>query len=79
MAYHGSWNKGEPTGYKIVRIKLDEKGNLLSEPEDFITGWLIRKDESIGRPVDIIIRPDKTIYISDDKASVIYKAVLENS
>ncbi|MEK7162473.1 MAG: PQQ-dependent sugar dehydrogenase, partial [Patescibacteria group bacterium] len=31
VAYHGSWNRSEPTGYKIVRYKLDEQGNYLGE------------------------------------------------
>ena len=26
VAYHGSWNRSVPTGYKIVRIPLDDKG-----------------------------------------------------
>lgn len=71
VAYHGSWNRSVPTGYKIVRIKLDERGNYLGI-EDFITGWLT-KDGALGRPVDILIQPGGVIYISDDKAGVIYK------
>ena len=27
VAYHGSWNRTEPTGYKVVRYKLDAAGN----------------------------------------------------
>ncbi len=69
VAYHGSWNRTEPTGYKIVRYKLDAKGNVLGS-EDFITGWL-KDDDALGRPVDIMIEPGK-IYITDDKAGVIY-------
>ncbi|KKS98039.1 MAG: Glucose/sorbosone dehydrogenase-like protein, partial [Candidatus Giovannonibacteria bacterium GW2011_GWA1_43_15] len=26
VAYHGSWNKADPTGYKIARYKLDAEG-----------------------------------------------------
>ena len=26
VAFHGSWNRSVPTGYKIVRIPLDEDG-----------------------------------------------------
>lgn len=74
VAYHGSWNRSEPTGYKIVRMKLDEEGNYLGT-EDFITGWLTENDEALGRPVDIIARPGGILYISDDKAGVIYKVV----
>lgn len=72
VTYHGSWNRSEPTGYKIVRIKLDANGKVLGEPEDFITGWLT-KEGALGRPVDILVQPGGTIYISDDKAGVIYR------
>ncbi|MDP3740992.1 MAG: PQQ-dependent sugar dehydrogenase, partial [bacterium] len=71
VAFHGSWNRSEPTGYKIVRIKLDDKGNY-EGTEDFITGWLT-KDGALGRPVDILVQPGGVMYISDDKAGVIYK------
>jgi glucose/arabinose dehydrogenase len=71
VAYHGSWNRTVPTGYKVVRFKLDPAGNFLGV-EDFITGWLTPHG-ALGRPVDILIKPDKVIYISDDKAGVIYR------
>ncbi len=72
VSYHGSWNRSVPTGYKVVRFKLDSKGKVLGGPEDFISGWLTN-DGALGRPVDIIIQPGGKIYISDDKAGVIYK------
>jgi glucose/arabinose dehydrogenase len=71
VAYHGSWNRSEPTGYKIVRFRLDESGTCLGR-EDFVTGWL-RGGTALGRPVDILIGPDRTIFVSDDKAGVIYR------
>ena len=71
VAYHGSWNRTEPTGYKIVRMKLDAKGSY-EGAEDFITGWL-RDREVSGRPVDLLFDADGTLYISDDKAGVIYR------
>ena len=72
VAYHGSWNRTEPTGYKIVRYKLDQAGNVLGQ-EDFLTGWLGEDGIAWGRPVDILIQPGGKIFISDDKAGVIYK------
>ncbi len=72
VAYHGSWNRTTPTGYKIVRFKLDPLGNLASAiADDFVTGWL-ETGGALGRPVDLLARPDGTLYISDDKAGVIY-------
>jgi glucose/arabinose dehydrogenase len=41
------------------------------QPEDFITGW-IKGGAALGRPVDILIEPTRNIYVSDDKAGVIY-------
>ncbi len=69
VAYHGSWNRTQPTGYKIVRYFLDKDGRY-QEAEDFISGWL-KDGQAVGRPVDIFVQ-DKQIYISDDKAGVIY-------
>ena len=72
VAYHGSWNRREPTGYKVVKMEIDE-GKIVSE-EDFIYGWLLDSGESVGRPVDLIFGPeDGALYISDDKFGVIYR------
>jgi glucose/arabinose dehydrogenase len=73
VSYHGSWNRSTPTGYKIVRYILDSQGNYLGE-RDFISGWL-QGDQAIGRPVDILIKPGGIIYISDDKANMIYRVI----
>ena len=72
VSYHGSWNRSEPTGYKIVRYRLDREGRYQGV-KDFISGWLTGDGNVLGRPVDIMIRPDGTIFISDDKAGVIYR------
>lgn len=75
VAYHGSWNRSTPTGYKVVRIKLDEKGNY-EGVEDFITGWLDNvssAEGALGRPVDLLFDKQGNLYLSDDKAGIIYK------
>ncbi len=71
VAFHGSWNRSVPTGYKMVRYRLDPQGKYLGA-EDFISGWLT-PNGALGRPVDILIRPDGVMYISDDKAGVVYR------
>jgi glucose/arabinose dehydrogenase len=75
VAFHGSWNRTEPTGYKVVRYKLDAAGNFI-DVEDFITGWLTPAG-ALGRPVDILITEEGVIFISDDKAGVVYRVVYE--
>lgn len=71
VAFHGSWNRTEPTGYKIMRLKMDAKGNY-EGAEDFISGWLTSKGTKLGRPVDIKVQPGGTVYISDDSRGAIY-------
>ncbi|MEK7195619.1 MAG: GerMN domain-containing protein, partial [Patescibacteria group bacterium] len=71
VAYHGSWNRSVPTGYKLVRMKLDKDGNYLGA-EDFVTGWLAGAG-ALGRPVAVVAQPDGIAYVTDDKAGVIYK------
>jgi glucose/arabinose dehydrogenase len=75
VAFHGSWNRTAPTGYKLVRIKLDAQGNYQGT-EDFITGWFPEggsgNEASLGRPVDVKFYKGD-LYVSDDKAGVIYR------
>jgi len=71
VAYHGSWNRSVPTGYKIMRFILDKDGKEIKR-EDFISGWL-QGSNALGRPVDLVFGPDSTLYLSDDKAGAIYK------
>ncbi len=71
VAFHGSWNRSQPTGYKIVRIFLENDGKYV-KTEDFISGFLTADNLALGRPADILIVPNGRIYISDDKTGVIY-------
>jgi glucose/arabinose dehydrogenase len=67
VAYHGSWNRNEPTGYKIVSIDMN---NLTVK--DFATGWLTGGNV-LGRPVDIMVADDGSLFVSDDNAGKIYR------
>jgi len=76
IAEHGSWNRSEKTGYRVISVRLD--GNRVESVQPFVTGWLQKDDEhddetSWGRPVDIINLPDGSVLISDDYADVIYR------
>jgi hypothetical protein len=59
-----------------VRFPLDKNGNRQGEAQDFIVGWFTDKGV-LGRPVDILIASDGVMYISDDKAGVIYKVTVD--
>lgn len=69
VAYHGSWNRSTPVGYKIVRMNVE--GNRILGEEDFLTGFM-EGSEAIGRPVDLTFDKAGNLYISDDKSGAVY-------
>lgn len=72
LAEHGSWNRAKKSGYKISLVKLD--GGKATSYETFASGWLDEAAQKAwGRPVDIIVLPDGSMLVSDDKAGVIYR------
>ena len=70
VCWHGSWNRQNPSGFKVQRIKFADNGTATGS-EDFLTGFLIG-NERFGRPAGIAIAPNGTVYISDDGNGVIY-------
>ena len=70
VALHGSWNRSERTGYKLIRVRV-ENGAPVSY-EDFATGWLVA-GRVHGRPVDVAVAPDGDLFMSDDEGGRIYR------
>lgn len=70
VSFHGSWNRNVKTGYKVVRIHVENGRPTLYE--DFITGFLVNGNEW-GRPVDPVTGPEGSLYLSDDSTNAIYK------
>ncbi|MBI2678998.1 MAG: PQQ-dependent sugar dehydrogenase [Candidatus Koribacter versatilis] len=77
VAFHGSWNRSVPTGYKVIRVPLDAKGEPAGAAEDFVTGWLApgetRKGKWMGRPVGVLFGADGSLFISDDASGHVYR------
>ncbi|NNE65267.1 MAG: sorbosone dehydrogenase family protein [Pyrinomonadaceae bacterium] len=76
VAFHGSWNRSKLTGYKIIRIRFDEKGKAEGNRyEDFVTGWLPDENsrEVWGRPVGLLVASDGALLITDDNGKRIWR------
>jgi glucose/arabinose dehydrogenase len=77
VAFHGSWNRRPPSGYKVSRI-IFKKGKPTGL-EDFLTGFLRNKGHSqLGRPAGLAFTKDGSLLVSDDSAGVIYRISYEN-
>lgn len=76
VAFHGSWNRSEPTGYKVVRIALNNDRKMVGQPTDFLTGFLPAggdEGDTIGRPVGILAEPGGVVHVTDDRAGAVYR------
>lgn len=72
ITFHGSWNRGKPSGYKVMRLKF-ENGKPTTA-EDFLTGFLVEKEKAqFGRPCDLAMAKDGSLFMSDDSGGVIYR------
>lgn len=70
IAEHGSWNRDQPLGYRVMLVRL-ENGKAVSY-EPFATGWL-QGMRAWGRPVDVQVMPDGALLVSDDRAGAVYR------
>jgi len=64
VAFHGSWNREPPTGYKVVAVTF--QNGSPARTEDFLTGWLTSDRRVHGRPVGVAVAADGSLYVSDD-------------
>ncbi len=71
LAFHGSWNRSQRTGYKVVRVRV--AGGQPTSYEDFATGWLTESGNVLGRPVAVAVGSEGSLYISDDGAGRIWR------
>lgn len=72
IAEHGSWNRSEPLGYRVMLVRLDESGTRAVKYEPFVEGWL-QRGRAWGRPADVLVMPDGALLVSDDSAETIYR------
>jgi glucose/arabinose dehydrogenase len=72
VALHGSWNRQIRTGYKIVRIKM-QNGRATGAYEDFVTGFVAPNGNVWGRPVDLMVAADGSLWFSDDGSGTIWR------
>lgn len=71
VALRGSWNRRQPSGYKVVRVEFE--GGKPMRIEDFMTGFLLSEQEHFARVAGVTIAKDGALLVSDDANGVIYR------
>lgn len=78
VGQHGSWNRSELSGYKVVFVPFKE-GRPIGMPIDLLTGFL--KDDNgtaYGRPVGVTVDQDGSLLVADDVGNAIWRVTAEN-
>jgi glucose/arabinose dehydrogenase len=70
---HGSWNRANRTGYKVVRLIFDGSGKPTGEYEDFMTGFVVSDSAVWGRPVGVAVAQDGSLFVTEDGNGTIWR------
>lgn len=73
IARHGSWNRKPPSGYDVVYVAFDARGNPVGKPVPVLTGFLREDGKTRGRPTWAEWAGDGALLISDDTAGIIWR------
>lgn len=77
IGQHGSWNRSEFSGYKVVFVPF--ANGKPGKPEDFLTGFVAGKDKDVyGRPVGVAVLPDGSLLVADDAAGRIWRVAAKS-
>lgn len=73
IGQHGSWNRSELSGYKVVFVPFTN--GKPGKPEDFLTGFIAKNDDQDvhGRPVGTFTMPDGSLLVTDDSGNRIWR------
>lgn len=71
---HGSWNRSEPVGYRVVFVPF-RGGRPAGQPIEVATGFLGPDSNARGRPVGVSVDPRGALIIADDLANTVWRMV----
>jgi glucose/arabinose dehydrogenase len=72
VTLHGSWNRANFTGYKVIYIPTPN-GKATGEYVDFITGFTVNGNDVWGRPVGINQTKDGALVFTDDSSNSLWR------
>lgn len=73
IARHGSWNRKPPSGYDVVFVRFDERGNPLGKPVQVLDSFLAGDGRTHGRPTWVAWDQTGALLVSDDTANIIWR------
>lgn len=72
VGLHGSWNRQDLSGYKVVWVPFAQ-GRPSGKPQDFLTGFL-KDGHARGRPVGVAFDPvRRAVLVADDLSNTVWR------
>lgn len=75
IAEHGSWNRNPRSGYEVVYVPFDARGNPQGRPVPVLTGFLTGDGKTHGRPTWVAWARDGALLVSDDTAGIVWRVI----
>jgi glucose/arabinose dehydrogenase len=69
---HGSWNRAELNGYKVVFVRFAD-GRPAGVPVNFVGGFLNSEGKVRGRPVGVAVDRTGALIVADDVGNVVWR------
>jgi glucose/arabinose dehydrogenase len=71
IGLHGSWNRDQPVGYKVIFVPF-QQGRPSGPPVDFVTGFQA-DGKTMGRPVGVTLDPKGALIVADDLSNTVWR------
>lgn len=72
VGQHGSWNRKEFSGYKVVYVPF-VAGQPAGPPVDVLSGFLDAKHRARGRPVGVAMDTHGALLVADDVGNTVWR------
>lgn len=72
VTLHGSWNRSQKTGYKVVHFAWDDANQRPGAQIDLVSGWA-NASSNWGRPVDAVVDAQGHLLITDSQSGAVYE------
>jgi glucose/arabinose dehydrogenase len=76
---HGSWNRADPVGYKVVFVPF-RNGRPSGQPVDFVTGFRGSDGKTRGRPVGVTVDSQRgALIVADDLSNTVWRVRVQKA
>ena len=72
VGLHGSWNRDQPVGYKVIFVPF-RNSRPSGPPVDVVTGFQA-DGKTMGRPVGVTVDPKGALIVADDLSNTVWRA-----